>query len=88
MFWFDRMFGWFSFGNAEDSSSSSVPGAQDDTCIINPATGLPVSGCGWVDVAGNPYGTDLQDSWTHSASWDSSSAPSNWDSGMGSGWDD
>lgn len=27
--------------------------------LTNPATGLPMLDGGWVDVAGNPYGTDL-----------------------------
>lgn len=89
MHWFDRIFGWFSFGSVGDSSPDSAP-AQDETCTTNPATGLPmVSGCGGVDVGGNPYGMNLHDNWTHSTSWDSSSSGSNsWDSGISSSWDD
>lgn len=32
-------------------------------CTINPASGLPMIGddCGGIDVAGNPFGTDLSD---------------------------
>lgn len=50
----------FLFG-AASSTSSAVSNSK--TIDINPATGLPMtSGIGSVDVAGNPYGTDLNDS--------------------------
>ena len=90
MFWLDKIFSWFSFGSPDDSGCNSVPGLQDETCTINPASGLPmVGGCGGVDVVGNPYGINMQESWSHTTSWDSSSSEfSSWDSGMGSSWDD
>lgn len=90
MLWLDKIFGWFSVGNPDDSGSDGVPELQGSTCTINPASGLPmIGGCGGVDVAGNPYGTDLHDSWPHASDWDSpSSFSSNWDSGIGSSWND
>lgn len=75
------------------ASSSDIHG-----CDINPASGLPMVGdCGGLDVAGNPYGTNLHsDSWSSPSSdfcddsWSSSSldSSSSWDGGTGSSWDD
>jgi hypothetical protein len=49
-FW-NSLFGLFGAASASDS--------EEATCSINPASGLPmVGGCGGLDVAGNPYGTD------------------------------
>lgn len=86
MLWLDKIFGWFNFGSPDDSGSDSIPGLQDETCTINPASGLPMAGgCGGVDVAGNPYGMNMQDSGSHTTSWDNSSSDlDSWDSGMGS----
>lgn len=83
-----RILDWFGI-NSADTDSVSGTWAQDETCISNPASGLPMAGgCGGLDVAGNPYGVNLQDSWTHSTCWDSSPSDSNcWDSSMSS-WDD
>ncbi len=41
---------------------------SDDSSGINPATGLPMAG--ELDVAGNPYGTDLTEDAFGSESWD------------------
>lgn len=81
--------GWF--GNDNHTSSSATG------CEINPATALPmVGGCAGVDVAGNPYGTDLHHDAGQTdsigADWGSSSAASfsdtsSWDSGS-STWND
>lgn len=57
------MFGFiknFIFGDALSTGSSSDSGIES---TVNPATGLPMTnGMGSVDVAGNPYGTDLSHS--------------------------
>lgn len=60
------VFGWFG----------SLFGDSDSSCntVINPASGLPmIDGYGGVDVAGNVYGTDSNNSShdTGGASWDS-----------------
>jgi hypothetical protein len=51
----------------DDWHTSIAGSAAGDTPTINPATGLPMTG--GVDVAGNPFGTDLSsyghDSWHH-----------------------
>lgn len=80
----------------EDLFSSSGMGSYDgfySLPSINPASGLPMMGC--VDVAGNPYGTDLShnyslDSWdSYSSSHDSfSSSFDSWSSSSGSGFSD
>lgn len=75
------------FGIDDNQSNDCATG-----CEINPATGLPmVGGCGGIDVAGNPYGTDLhhdagqtgstETDWGSSSSFDTSSLDS------GSTWD-
>lgn len=71
------LFNWF-FGGASSSECGPVSGT-------NPANGLPMVDCS-VDVAGNPYGFDLNspacsagDSWNHPSSDFSSS--STWNSG-------
>lgn len=77
MHWFDRILGWFSFGSPDESGSDNVAGLQDEMCTINPASGLPMTGgCGGVDVAGNPYGMNTQDTWSQPTSWDSTSSDS------------
>lgn len=55
-------------------SSGSGPDLREQTAI-NPATGLPmVGGQGGVDVAGNPFGTDLHrhrdDDWSRHDRWE------------------
>jgi len=51
----------------DDWHTSTTASPMNDVPTINPATGLPITG--GVDVAGNPFGTDLsnhgQDSWHH-----------------------
>ena len=77
---------WFSSGI--DSSSS------DSGCDINPATGLPmIGGCGGVDVEGNPYGTDINDTfgnddWSSSSPSDDSFSSFDNDWSSSSSWDD
>jgi len=73
------MFGWLKSWFLSDSET----GIEHDFgtssgCSINPASGLPMIGddCAGIDVAGNPYGTDLQDSCTDS----SSSSSDDWSS--------
>lgn len=87
---------WFN-DITQGSSGACDVGANsfhDSSCDINPANGLPmVGGCGGVDVEGNPYGTDWShhDDWgTSGNSWDDSfsGSSSNWDTGIGSSWDD
>lgn len=60
MLWLDKIFGWFGFGSPDDLGSGGVTGWQDDARTVNPASGLPM--VGGLDVAGNPYGTNMQDS--------------------------
>lgn len=61
--------------------------------LVNPATGLPMLDGFWVDVAGNPYGTDLTDCSGSShfdsacGAFDDFSGSSDFDSGCG-GLDD
>ena len=46
MSFFKSIFSWFS--------------GSDDTCTVNPASGLPmIGGCSGVDVEGNPFGVDI-----------------------------
>jgi len=46
-----------------DYSNSLGDPQELETTEINPATGLPmIGGIGAVDVAGNPFGSDLRDS--------------------------
>ena len=51
----------------DDWHTFTVGSAVGDTPTINPTTGLPMTG--GVDVAGNPFGTDLashgHDHWQH-----------------------
>lgn len=86
-FW-NSMFDWFWSGDDGADTAASSIGEDDAYCIINPATGLPmVGGCGNVDVAGNPYGTDLSHhdtGFSGNADWSSISDASAWDS---SSWD-
>lgn len=68
---FSYFWSWMGWGG--DDTFASSQGAMDDTpdtgcCEVNPATGLPMlGGCGGVDVAGNPYGVNLD----HHESWSS-----------------
>lgn len=59
---FDRIASFF-----DDRHTSTTGSAVGDTPTINPATGLPMTSD--VDVAGNPFGTDLlshnHDHWQH-----------------------
>jgi len=52
-------------GGALDVHSANKFGVNPG-CTINPATGLPMVGdsCAGVDVMGNPYGTDLHDTFS------------------------
>ena len=58
---------WNRITSFFDDWHTSTAGSVGDTPTINPATGLPMT-CG-VDVAGNPFGTDLSsrhhDHWQH-----------------------
>jgi len=46
-------------GEVHDAFSCSM---MDEDCIVNPATGLMMTGgIGGVDAAGNPYGSDCCD---------------------------
>jgi hypothetical protein len=99
------MFSWIRNWFTEDSTTtagesittSSGIGSDDDGCTVNPATGLPmIDGCASVDVAGNPFGTDLNDwsgssglddSWSSTDDW-SSSSTDDWSGGGFSSWED
>lgn len=51
----------------DDDSTATSYGVDDHDPGFNPATGLPMTG-GGVDIAGNPYGTDLShDDWLDSS---------------------
>lgn len=55
--------GLFSWFNHLFSGSGSNAGSDTQNCVpgVNPATGLPMTDCSnTLDVAGNPYGVDLQ----------------------------
>ncbi|WP_339348668.1 hypothetical protein [uncultured Sphingomonas sp.] len=77
---FDRIGEWFSrieWGGSDSSFRSS-----DNYTHINPATGLPMTGSGTsgLDVAGNPFGTDLH-RWHDdqaSGAFHDSSSPADW----------
>lgn len=65
--------------DSEDYNNNSVLGGISietnsldwDNTTINPATGLVMmGGIGGLDVAGNPYGTDLNDRFIHDSLWD------------------
>lgn len=83
------------------SSFFDWPSASAHEPTINPATGLPmVGGTGSVDVAGNPFGSDLShhhdDSWTRYDRWNASGSSfdhsthwhDNWSSSTTGGWND
>ncbi|MCE5361478.1 hypothetical protein [Candidatus Igneacidithiobacillus taiwanensis] len=78
------------FGSNDNSSTSQQSSmGHDDGCDINPATGLPmIGGCGGIDVEGNPYGTDLNDDYSSTSSWDDFSTSSFDDSWSSLGNDD
>ena len=83
------LFSWFSkwFSNAELNSNSSenvsyATTSYHDDFAVNPASGLPmIGGMTGLDIEGNPYGTDLHDSFEHTSALDmNDSFPSNtWD---------
>lgn len=56
---------WFGSSSGDSSNISTESFSSTE---INPATGLPMVTSGGVDVAGNPYGTDLSDSMSSSSS--------------------
>ena len=59
--WFS---GWFGGGSSLFDEDSPGGGSSFDYSgpSINPASGLPMMGDSMIDVAGNPYGTDSNDS--------------------------
>jgi len=70
-----------------DQRDSGIASDGHDV-VVNPATGLPmINGIGSVDVAGNPFGTDMNQSDTHSALSDDTFG-SAFDTTCGSGIDD
>jgi hypothetical protein len=54
-------FDWLGWGGVDlfESHAESTSTHEGLGCTINPATGLMIGGCGDVDVAGSPFGTDL-----------------------------
>lgn len=57
----------FESTSYSDGSNENVFDNDSSACQVNPANGLPmVDGCGGIDVAGNPYGTDSSDDWSFS----------------------
>lgn len=88
---FSCFWGWL--GWSEDDTFS---GGQESTlgttnsccCDVNPATGLPmINECGGVDVAGNPYGVNLD----HNDHWPSCDTGTSMDTNSSapfSVWDD
>lgn len=89
----DTLLAWFRSPSCSDTTGPDTCLSDGDGCAINPATGLPmVGGCGGVDVAGNPWGTDLHhdDAWSSpeiSGLDDDWSSPSGWDDPFASSWD-
>lgn len=90
------------FGHSDEGlapSATATPLPSDGAVCINPATGLPMlSGdCSGVDVAGNPYGCDLDDAvaaasldigndgWNDGSGWNDCFSAT--DSDLGSSWD-
>lgn len=64
-----------SHSHNSDAGSTDIHGTNfgqmfEDSPGINPATGLPMISSGGVDVAGNPYGTDLSNDQFSSSSID------------------
>lgn len=56
-FW--NWLGWSGCGDTFDSGLETIANAHDSYCHdVNPATSLPMGSCG-LDVAGNPYGVNL-----------------------------
>lgn len=65
----NALFGWLGGSNAAGIDDASAFLHQDIGCH-NPANGLPMAGgncCCGVDIAGNPYGTDLSSIYSHSS---------------------
>lgn len=89
IFW--RLIDWLRWDGADlfETHAESTSSHEDLGCTINPATGLPmISGCGGVDVAGNPFGTDLHAD--HGSSMSTDFMNDDWHSvtGHSSSWDD
>lgn len=65
----NTLFGWLGESNAAGFDDGSLPLQQDIGCQ-NPATMLPMANgsCSGLDVAGNPYGTDLSSIHSHTSS--------------------
>jgi hypothetical protein len=83
------MFGWLKSWFSSDSETGIERDfGTSSGCSINPASGLPMIGddCTGIDVAGNPYGTDLQDSWTDSGLSDWNSISEDWSSSFSDDW--
>jgi len=73
-FW-NSLFSWIG-GSSTVEFDDGTSLHQGVDCNVNPASGLPMidGSCSGVDVAGNPYGTDLHDDyWTtptiHDDTW-------------------
>lgn len=81
-------------GSMLDDYFEDHTGCMDDNAV-NPVNGLPMIGgiCG-IDVAGNPYGMDMNDSWSdpfEPTTWDDHAtgiSPFDDDFGSGGGSDD
>lgn len=91
IFW--RLIDWLRWDGANlfENHAESTSTHEDLCCTINPASGLPMLGgygCGGVDVAGNPYGTDLHAG--HGPSMSADFMNDDWHSATGpsSSWDD
>jgi hypothetical protein len=60
-------FSWLETINLPDAEYSITSQPYEPGCIVNPASGLPMAtsgDCTGVDVAGNPFGTNLHDDWS------------------------
>ena len=85
-----NLFSWLRnvLSTSEPKPISSADGLHDtksyqDDFTINPANGLPmVGGMPGLDIEGNPFGTNLHDSFEHSSLFDLN------DSFSSNSWDD
>ena len=83
---FSWLFDWFSNDSDGFNPHSWMNDAlsnSHDVSWVNPATGLPmIGGMGGVDVAGNPFGTDLHDSFntSNTSNFDDSFSSNNFSS--------
>lgn len=71
--WVDDVYGAFEPSDGEDYSHG---------LLTNPATGWPMLDGVWVDVAGNPYGTDLADNFGSSLDGIGSTRFESWFGGL------